>query len=223
MAYGVPPKSTHTLPPGRKAFVDSTHTIVSGSKTDVVRPGKWSDGQDRMGTPAGAEHTGAGKQRYADGVKYRAGLRGVERPQSNDRVSSKGARNARRDGFTPTDPRQPSQPGTLERRDLPPSLPPETRTDRVPLGGVSRRVGFVGDGKPFVGASHAATTRRHGSDGVHDPRTITDGVQGQAWSASGGEHGKQSPRRGASAPSGTRTQDAGALERASYVPTRKRK
>jgi hypothetical protein len=223
MAYGVPPKSTHTLPAARRPFHESTKRIVSGPQSEIIKSGtKYRDGQDRAGV-SGEAYTTARDSRYAEDKGYRAGLRGGENPRSNERVSSKGARNARRDGFTPSDPRQPSQPGTIERRDLPPSLPPETRTDRVPLGGVSRRVGFLGDGKPFVGASHATTTRRHGSDGVHDPRSSTDGVQGQAWSASGGEHGKQSPRRGASAPSGTRTQDTGALDRGSYVPTRKTK
>jgi hypothetical protein len=219
MTYGVPPKSTHTLPPGRRAFADSTHTIVSGSKTDVVRPGKWGDGQDRMGTPSGAEHTGAGKQGYlgAAGHAHRAALRGDPYGPNNPAVMSK---SDKRYGKNAT---HGEQPATQERRPLPPSIPPSTYTERVPLGGISKRVGWPGDGKPFVKASHAATMRKHSSDGIHDPRNSTDEVQGQAWSASGGEHGKPSPRRGASAPSGTRTQDAGALDRKSYVPARKTK
>ena len=69
MAYGVPPKSTHTLPPGRRSFAETGPV----PKPQIVRPGKYGDGQDVMGTPSGAEHrsTGAG---YLSGKAYRRQL-----------------------------------------------------------------------------------------------------------------------------------------------------
>jgi hypothetical protein len=52
---------------------------------------------------------------------------------------------------------------------------------------------------PNGSGRHIAPTfqnhRKHGLDGVHDMGKTTDGAQGQAWSASGGEHGKRSARK----------------------------
>jgi len=42
---------------------------------EIIGQGKYPDGQDRMGTPAGAEHTDARTNRYKDGESHRAGLR----------------------------------------------------------------------------------------------------------------------------------------------------
>jgi hypothetical protein len=38
---------------------------VAGSTTEVIRPSKYPDGQDRMGTPAGMENTSARTRHYA--------------------------------------------------------------------------------------------------------------------------------------------------------------
>lgn len=144
--------------------------------------------------------------------------------QNNPRVSSKNDKRYGRDGsklsgatFKSTG----DQPAGQQHDDLPPSLPQHSYTDRLPPGGISRRVGFLGGGKPAVPVSHAATLRRHGSDGIHDPRTSTDNAPGQAHSVSGGRFGKPQVRAGARAPSGTKRQDSGALDRRNYSPTRK--
>jgi hypothetical protein len=47
---------------------------------EVIRPSKYGDGQDRMGTPAGAENRDAKKLRYRDGEQHRASLRGEPIP-----------------------------------------------------------------------------------------------------------------------------------------------
>lgn len=85
---------------------------------------------------------------------------------------------------------------TTERQGtVAPSVAPKTHhTNRVPLGGHARQVGYPGGGQPWREASYS-TTGRHGSDGIHDPTKSTDGAQGQAWSASGGLFGKRSPRK----------------------------
>jgi hypothetical protein len=128
----------------------------------------------------------------------------------NPVVNSKGMRNAKHDGFTPSDPRQPSQPATIERRDVPPSAPSHSNTARMPPGGMVRQVGHATDGSGrYQGATHAIG--RHGSDSHHDPRTSTDRASGQAYYASGGEHGKPTKRPPAVSNTGTRTADAGAL------------
>lgn len=107
-------------------------------------------------------------------------------------------------------------PATLERRPLPPSLPPTAHRERAEPS--VRVVGWAPDGSGrHIPATHR-NANKHGLDGIHDPRSSTDDSRGQAWSASGGEHGRQSPRRGATRPSGTRTQDAGALDRGSLGP-----
>jgi hypothetical protein len=42
---------------------------------EIIRHGRYPDGQDRMGTAPGAEHTDARTNRHKDGEAYRAGLR----------------------------------------------------------------------------------------------------------------------------------------------------
>jgi hypothetical protein len=75
MAYGVPPKSTHSLPPGRRGFAAEPGVEHS----EIVRPGKYGDGQDKMGTPEGAMHTTARDGRYTDpeAIRLRNAARGV--------------------------------------------------------------------------------------------------------------------------------------------------
>jgi hypothetical protein len=48
---------------------------VQAPKPHIVRPGKYASGENQEGTPAGAEHTNARTNRYADGAAHRAGLR----------------------------------------------------------------------------------------------------------------------------------------------------
>lgn len=68
----------------------------------------------------------------------------------------------------------------------PPRLEPQSHTDRMPAGGVVRTVGFPGDGKAFIEASH--TTGKHGADGFYESsrkyvaaldRTSYSGPQGK--------------------------------------------
>jgi hypothetical protein len=42
---------------------------------EVIQPGRYPDGQDRMGTPTGADARTVSTGRYKDGQAYRAGLR----------------------------------------------------------------------------------------------------------------------------------------------------
>jgi len=42
---------------------------------EVIRPSKYGNGQERMGTPAGAENRDAGRQGYKDGEAHRAAER----------------------------------------------------------------------------------------------------------------------------------------------------
>src|SRR5262249_28264043 len=114
----------------------------------------------------------------------------------NPRVSSKNDKRYGRDGsrIDATFKSTGDQPAPQQRDQLPPSIPPRVYTDRVPTGGVSRRVGWLGGGQPFIPPAHS-TTRRHGSDRFHQPHSSTDGAQGQAWHASGGQFGQPSPHR----------------------------
>jgi hypothetical protein len=48
---------------------------------EVIRPSRYGNGEDRHGTPAGAEHRTAKTQRYRDGEAHRAGLRSQPYPK----------------------------------------------------------------------------------------------------------------------------------------------
>jgi len=76
-------------------------------------------------------------------------------------------RNAERNGFTPSDPRQPSQPAKLQQRDLPGSIP--QRTIGGPANVVAEVVGYKPDGSgQFIRASHPNASRGlHGNS--HGP------------------------------------------------------
>jgi hypothetical protein len=49
---------------------------VAGGSTEVIRPSKYPDGQDRMGTPAGMENTSARTRHYLhpESVQHRREL-----------------------------------------------------------------------------------------------------------------------------------------------------
>jgi hypothetical protein len=64
--------------------------------------------------------------------------------ENNPVVHSKGMRNAERNGFKPSDPRQPSQPAKLQQRDLPGSIP--QRTVGGPATIAAQVVGYAPDG-----------------------------------------------------------------------------
>jgi hypothetical protein len=87
--------------------------------------------------------------------------------ENNPVVHSKGMRNAERNGFTPSDPRQPSQPAKQERRDLPGSIP--QRTVGGPAVIAAEVVGYATDGSgKFTRASHPNASRGlHGNS--HGP------------------------------------------------------
>lgn len=129
--YGMPPKATHTMAPGRRSFTD------------------------------------------------------------NPRVHSKGGANMERDGFQPSDPRQPSQPATQFRDDVPPSLPARH------VGGPARphveTVGHMPDGS----GRFSRGTRPNGDASLHGNavfnRPPLEPV-GQAHSASGGQFGEPQKR-----------------------------
>jgi len=206
-------------------------TAVKGASA-VIRPGVYSNGLPQMGVPAGRESTRASSSRYEDkeSHKYRADYRGdeargltgaLEGRGTDPTVHSKNTRRYGHDGsrlegatFKSTG----TQPAPQQRDQLPPSWSPKTYTDRVPPGGISRRVGWLGNGQPFVPPVHT-TTRRHGSDGAHDLHSSTDAAQGQGWHASGGQHGQPSPhrpQRQGPAPGAARA-DVNKLNRESYI------
>ncbi len=97
-----------------------------------------------------------------------------------------------------------TQPKMGLRDTVAPSAPSHSNTSRLPPGGHVETVGHApnGSGK-WLQPTHAHG--HHGSDGIHDPRVSTDGAQGQAWHASGGQFGQRSPRPGSGAPAGTNT------------------
>jgi hypothetical protein len=100
MAYGVPPKNTHTLPAGRRSFAGPAVTDSARRDVTVVRPDVYADGQDRMGTPQSNQHDGsAANKGYQQGEKYRAALRPAPYGTSNETVHSK---NTKRYGRNPT-------------------------------------------------------------------------------------------------------------------------
>jgi hypothetical protein len=153
MAYGLPPKETRTYPPGARAFGHSSDVT---SRSDLRL-----DGAHRA-APLGRVSTQAGSQSYSDGEKYRADLRGdISRGLTNRRESEgpnpavlpRGIRRYGVDGsrlpnatYRNTGSQNPPQ----QRDQLPPSWPQKSHTERVPTGGISRRVGYLGNGAPFV-------------------------------------------------------------------------
>jgi hypothetical protein len=224
MSYGVPPKTTHSLPPGRRSFTESTKRIVSGPQSEIVRPGRYADGQDQNGTPASNQHhSGAANAGYLDrsAVAHRASEGSQPYPtESNPRVSSKNDKRYGRDGsklsgatFKSTG----GQPAGQQRDQIAPSWAPTAKERATPH---SERVGWV-NGK-YVAPTHP-------NMGKHDPghhgalHANTDAAQGQAWHASGGQFGKRSPQPApTNLGTGTGREDAGALERGSYNrPARK--
>jgi hypothetical protein len=120
----------------------------------------------------------------------------------NPTVHSKGKRNAARDGFKPSDPRQPSQPAKIQREDIAPSLPQVSHTARAKH--TVEIVGHAPNGSGrFNRPSYPNASRgAHGLDGQYDPKASTDDARGQAWAASANQ-GKQSSRRGAAKPETT--------------------
>jgi len=196
MAYGAPPKQTRTYPPGARAF---------GHSSDVTaRSDLHIDGAHPAGYLGSVSTKGASRG-YADGESYRSDRRGDTSRGLTDRRESEGPNRAvlprgiRRYGvngsrlpnasYRSTGSQNPSQ----QNDQLPPSWPARSHTSHVPAGGISRRVGYPGGGRPFVPAEHF-TTRLHGSDGIDDPRHRTDHAPGQAHSASGGHYGKPQSR-----------------------------
>jgi hypothetical protein len=214
MAIGFPPKSTHTLPAGRRSFTDTA------PKPDAVRPGSFSDGQPRDGTPAGNEHRSpAANAGYLDASAraHRAEEGSQPYPsQSNPTVHSKATKRYGRDGSKLSGATYKSpgdQPAPQQRDELPPSLPQKSypRAEKT-----SERVGWVN------GENRAAThpnTKRH--DGGHESgrHANTDAAPGQAHSASGGKFGSPQVRPAPAPRAGVGTADHGAMDRKSYTGT----
>jgi len=101
-------------------------------------------------------------------------------------------------------------PATIERREVAPSIAARSHTERVPLSGVVKQVGHATDGSGrFSHPDYGLTTNLHGSDGLHNVRT--DGASGQAYSASGGQFGREQQRPAAKKATGTTRADHGAL------------
>jgi hypothetical protein len=127
---------------------------------------------------------------------------------NNPAVHSKGAANASRSGFKPTDSRQPSQPATIQRADVAPSAPAQSHTQRATIK--ARTVGHDPITGKWLQPVHT-NTGKHGADGHHDPRKSTDNPSGQAHSSSGGQFGRPQQRPAGGKPSGTKTAHKNAL------------
>jgi hypothetical protein len=223
MAYGVPPKNTHSLPPGRRGFSESTKEIVSGSQSEIMRPGTYSDGTARDGTPKGNEHRtfAPGKSPgYMDASSkaYRAEI-GSAPPSvpNNEVVSSKNDKRFGRQGsklsgatFKSTG----EQPAGQQRDDIAPSLPQVSR----PRAAEHREVVGWLNGKNHP-ANHPNTGKHFGGH-VSGAHTNTDAAAGQAHSASGGQYGKPQVRPAPTARAGVDRKTLGPLERTKYTGTK---
>jgi hypothetical protein len=115
----------------------------------------------------------------------------------NPTVHSKNTRRYGRDGSKGDFPESSTgeQPAKLYRDPVPPSAAPVTHhPDRTPPAGTIRTEGWDPRTGRFIEPQHPHTGQ-HGSDSFPDLHATTDGAQGQAHSASGGAHGKRSPRK----------------------------
>src|SRR5262249_11713873 len=157
-------KNSSSRPEGRRVFAEAGEVV----KRELVRPGTFSDSQHREGTPAGRESTRASSSRYedAESQKVRADYRGGdsfgltgkrESEAPYRRVHSKAVRHYGVDGSRLDAPHKSTgvQNPSQQHDEVPPSLPQRTYTERLPPGGISRRVGWLGDGQPFVAVDHA--------------------------------------------------------------------
>lgn len=104
---------------------------------------------------------------YADGVTYRANLRG-DPIRDNPTVHSKGMENAAKAGFKPSDPRNGAQPAKLYGRDLPSGI--HSKDAHSPGKPVRTQVGHATDGSgKYTQASFPNTAKV--ADGIHKPGT----------------------------------------------------
>jgi hypothetical protein len=173
MAIGFPSKNTHTLPPGRRGFAAEPPNVVA---REIVRPGKYADGQDKMGTPEGAMHTTASSGRYddAEAIRLRNAARGVgDRGLSggtfgksdNPTVNSKGRRNDARFGKfgldSPVYRSLGEQPAPLIRGS---ELAARLRAKDVSRGGIIKGevVGVTGGGFKYPSYKNSAAHKHTG-------------------------------------------------------------
>ena len=173
MAYGIPPKNTHTMPSGRRAFASDAVGENVTPRAEVVRPGQHADGSERMGTPSEHVHDGSATRKgYADpaGQKYREALRPAPYSTNNAEVHSKNVRRYGKDGSKGNFPHSSTgeQPASLYR-----SGPASSALAAASRGGpanvVPETVGHVpNSGGKFKHASHSnASMGLHG--GMHAP------------------------------------------------------
>ncbi len=230
MAVGWKSENTHTMPTGRRPFASSGATVSVSERPEVIRPGTFSDAQPRMGTPKGRQSTRARSSRYEspEGRAYRAAHResvypgGTGRQHDNPPAHSKG-RTFHGHPHTPGGARHPGEQARLsgERAaarlytdPVSPSMAPKTYTERAKPH--TEVVGW----QPGSGVHRSATHPNHKKHyGGHEGalHANTDASQGQAWSASGGQFGRPSPRRPQSTgTTGTRKEATAALDRSRY-------
>jgi hypothetical protein len=224
MAIGFPSKITHSMPPGRRGFAAEDGVE---SRT-VIPPGKYADGQDRMGTPAGTMHTTAATGRYLDAAakKHRAAERGVGDTgttgarfgSDNPTVESKNDKRYGRNGsrlegatFKSTG----NQPADKQHDDLPPSFPQRS----MPRATEHHEVVSFLNGE-YHEATHPNTGRHYGG---HANAANTDSAPGQAHSVSGGKYGGKQIRPAAvtNRPGVHPVPGVGAHDRADYLDPRK--
>lgn len=219
MAIGFPSKNSR--PEGRTTFGEAPNVI----KREVMRPGSYSDGTHRDGTPAVNVHKTfvPGKSPgYLDASsKAHRAAEGSAPPSlpNNEHVRSKAVKNygkngSRLEGATYRSTGE--QPAGLYRDPIAPSLP---QVSRPRASDHHEHIGWIG------GVNHAAThpnTGKHFGGHASGAHTNTDAASGQAHSASGGEFGKPQVRPAPTARAGVDRRTLGPLERDSYTsPKRK--
>jgi hypothetical protein len=141
--------------------------------------------------------------------------------ENNSAVTSKAVRRYGSQGSKSDFPEASTgeNPAKLETRDLPPSAPSHSNTERAEVQ--ARTSGWDPSTGRWLGAKHP-NTGKHDGGHVEARVATTDHASGQMHSASGGQFGKPTQRPAAAGNTGTRRMDHGALagesgERTSYT------
>ncbi len=134
--------------------------------------------------------------------------------ENNSAVTSKAVRRYGAQGSKSDFPQASTgeNPAKLETREVAPSAPAHSHTDRLPAAGIVKTVGFQPDGSgKFATPDYAKTMGKHGSDRhVDADYANTHHASGQMHYAEA-DFGKPTQRPAPLRNSGTTKQDAGAL------------
>jgi hypothetical protein len=146
--------------------------MVIGYPKDIVRPHKFADGQDAMGTPAANEHR-ENKTGYLAGRKQNAELRGSPHGGTNPTVHSKATERYGRDGSRLDSPHGSTgqQPAVLQGRQMSSGI--HSRDAHAPGKPVHQTVGHAVDGSGrWTDPSYPnASKGRQSPEHIHRPGT----------------------------------------------------